>query len=392
MSTRKRSRRGGGSVYLDKSKGLYVGQFSMGRDPGTGKRLRSPKVSAATETQCWELLDALREEYRSTGVAAPRNITVEHVIRDLLDSPPASWRSPITLKINGRLAERLIKAHGHKRLVKLTPGDVERHLASMVREGLATATISAAKGIGTQAVRRAQRDGLVGRNVFALAETPRGTRKQSKSMTVAQIRQLFASDLTPWWRAFIMTGILCGLRPGELLGLTWADVDFAAGVLRVRHSLKAFPTAEGGSELRLADLKTDRSRRTLALPAKAGEALRALKAVQAADKLRLGRYYTDQGLVFAGSSGKPRWRQSVNRQFKLVCERAEITADWTLHEQRHTFVSVLSDSGVDIELIADAAGHINSNVTRTVYRHAIADQVAGAATVMDSIFGKVSGS
>lgn len=392
MSARKRSRRGGGSVYYDKSKGLWIGQFSMGRDPGTGKRLRSPKVSAATETLCWELLDALREEYRSTGVAAPRNITVEHVIRDLLARPPASWKSPVTLKINNLLAERLIKAHGSRRLVSLTPGDVERHLASMAAEGLATATISAAKGIGALAVRRAQRDGLVGRNVFTLAETPRGTRKQSRSMTLEQIRKLFASDLDPWWRAFLMTGILCGLRPGELLGLTWPDIDFAAGTIRVRHSLKAFPVPGGGNELRLDSLKTDRSRRTLALPAKVAEALRALKAAQAADKLRLGRLYADRGIVFAGNAGQPKWRTSVNAQFKKVCERAGIGLDWHLHEQRHTFVSVLSDAGVDIELIADAAGHTNSNVTRTVYRHAIADQVSGAAAVMDTIFGKVSGS
>jgi integrase len=55
-------------------------------------------------------------------------------------------------------------------------------------------------------------------------------------------------------------------------------------------------------------------------------------------------------------------------------------------------VSVLSDAGLDIEPIADATGHINSNVTRTVYRHQIRDKVAGAAAAMDEIFGQVSGS
>jgi integrase len=61
-------------------------------------------------------------------------------------------------------------------------------------------------------------------------------------------------------------------------------------------------------------------------------------------------------------------------------------------EQRHTFVSVLSDSGVDIEQIADAVGHVNSTVTKAVYRHQIADEITSAATVMDSIFGAAKGS
>jgi integrase len=184
-----------------------------------------------------------------------------------------------------------------------------------------------------------------------------------------------------------MTGILCGLRPGELAGLTWDDVDFKEGLIRVRHSLKEVPGPDGHSVLALRELKTEKSRRTLALPAKAADALRSLRTAQAADKLRLGRYYADQGLVFCGSAGQPRRRQAVNNEFKKACERAGIGSDWHAHEQRHTFVSVLSDAGIDIEAIADAVGHVNSTVTRVVYRHQIADKVTHAAEAMDQIFG-----
>jgi hypothetical protein len=53
-------------------------------------------------------------------------------------------------------------------------------------------------------------------------------------------------------------------------------------------------------------------------------------------------------------------------------------------------VSVLSDSGVDIEQIADAVGQVNSTMTKTTYRHQIADKVTAAATVMDTVFGEAS--
>jgi integrase len=52
---------------------------------------------------------------------------------------------------------------------------------------------------------------------------------------------------------------------------------------------------------------------------------------------------------------------------------------------RHTFVSVLSNVGVDIGVIADAAGHVNSTITRSVYRHLIAEEISVAATSWDSI-------
>lgn len=52
-------------------------------------------------------------------------------------------------------------------------------------------------------------------NAARLAEVPEGTRRQSRSMTTAQARQLLASDLTVWWRAYFSLALYCGLRPGE---------------------------------------------------------------------------------------------------------------------------------------------------------------------------------
>lgn len=379
-------------MYFDAGRGVYVGAIDLGRDPETGRRVRR-KVSAPTRSEAREKLDQLRQERRSTGTVGRRDVTVERIVRDLLAAPPPSWRSPITVRVNTQYAAHVIAGLGKAKVVKLTPGDVERFLRGLARDGFATTTIAATKGFLALAIRRAQRDGLVGRNAAELAETPHGTRRVSKALTLEQIGQLFGSDLTPWWRAHLITGILCGLRPGELLGLRWQDVDLDAKVIRVRKCLKQHKDpATGKLALVLDELKTPQSRRTLALPAAAAAALRAHRTAQAADRLRLGRHYTDSGLVFCGTAGQPCWRQDVTRTFKSICAAAGIPGDWHPHELRHTFVSVLSDAGVDIDAIADAAGHSSANVTRTVYRHQIADTVTRAAEAMDRIFGQVSGS
>ncbi len=153
------------------------------------------------------------------------------------------------------------------------------------------------------------------------------------------------------------------------------------------------PGADGRRVVTLADLKTDRCRRTMALPRDAATVLRALKAQQAKDRLRLGNDWTDSGLVFAAESGGPRWPQDVRKQFGKVCERAGLGPGWHPHRTRHTWVSILSDAGVDIEDIADAAGHITSAVTRNVYRHQLADKLTKASAAMDAILNpaEVSG-
>ena len=137
----------------------------------------------------------------------------------------------------------------------------------------------------------------------------------------------------------------------------------------------------------MAELNTESSKRTLALPAAVVAVLRALKAQQAADRLRFGRYYRDSGQVFCGDHGQPRRLRDTREMFKRTCDRAGLGRDWQPRELRHTWVSLLSDAGVDIEQIADAAGHVNSTITKTVYRHQIADVVTRAAQAMDGIFG-----
>lgn len=60
--------------------------------------------------------------------------------------------------------------------------------------------------------------------------------------------------------------------------------------------------------------------------------------------------------------------------------------EWTPHETRHTFVSVLSDDDVPIETISDLVGHKDQTTTESVYRHQIRPVVMHGAEVMDRIF------
>jgi integrase len=378
-----RRARGQGSVYFDAAHGCWRGAIDVGRDQA-GRRVRR-KVSAPTKTECRDKLDALRAEKKSTGTVARRDTTVEQVVADWLAHPPPEIRSHISHRVNRDAGARIVKAIGNVKVVALSAAQVERLLAGMVRDGYATSTIGATRSVLVRSIRRAQRDGLVARNVAELVPCPRGTRRASRSMTVAQVEQLLRLELSPWWRAYLFTGIMCGLRPGELLGLRWEDVDTSAGVIRVRKSAKI---AEGGPRLQVVieDLKTERSRRTLLLPTAVASMLAALRKEQAAARLKAGPLYQDRGLVFARADGTPSWPTTVRMNFRRICQQAGLGDDWHPHEQRHSFVSILSDAGVDIDQIADAAGHINAAVTRTVYRHVLADKLVTAARVMDQTF------
>jgi hypothetical protein len=163
----KRSRKGGGTVFWDADRGCYTGQLSYYDEAGKRKR---PKVHAARETACWDKLDELRAELKKAGSVAPRDLTVADVINDLLAHPPAKWRSPLTLTNKKNQAARITGALGKVKLTRLTVAQVERFLEDTAADGLSADTLRRLRAMLRLAIRRAERDGKVSRNVAALPE------------------------------------------------------------------------------------------------------------------------------------------------------------------------------------------------------------------------------
>jgi hypothetical protein len=136
------------------------------------------------------------------------------------------------------------------------------------------------------------------------------------------------------------------------------------------------------------DTKTKKSRRTLALPQRCVDALRAHEIDQAKDRTVAGERWQDQGLVFASKVGTPLDPSHVRRDFRAAIAGAVgvEAQDWTPRELRHSFVSLLSDNGVPLEEISRFVGHSSTAVTELVYRKQIRPVMQEGATVMDRIF------
>jgi site-specific recombinase XerD len=138
------------------------------------------------------------------------------------------------------------------------------------------------------------------------------------------------------------------------------------------------------------ETKTRQSRRTLALPVRCVEALTFHRDYQARQKNAAGSKWHEHGLVFASTVGTQRNANNVLRSFRATVKRAGLNeAEWTPREMRHSFVSLLSDSGVPIENIARLVGHAGgSDVTETVYRQQIRPVLLEGAEVMERIFAR----
>lgn len=380
------ARRGNGEGSLfRRADGRWVGMVALGHGPD-GRR-RRVKVTGRTRAEARaKVADTLRKVQDGLPVGDQRT-TLEEFLSDwLTHGLPSAARSSNT-RDNYRWAvdKHIVPALGASRLRDLTADDVDALLDGMAVAGLSRSSMARVHGTLKRALRYAERRGRVTRNVAELVDTPDGPVTRSRSLTVEQAKALLAAAEGDRLEALYVTGLMLGLRPGELTGLPWDAVDLDAAVLRVVQTLKR-QRGEHGQVLLIGEPKTPRSRRSLDMPAMVVEALRAHRTRQLAERLAAGERWHDRGLVFTTTTGAPIDPSNLRRGFQALC-RATGLGHWHPHELRHSAPSILSAAGVPLEQIADVLGHDGPRVTAAVYRHVITPTVSADRAPMEQVFG-----
>ena len=379
--------------------GLWRGELTLGYT-GDGTRQRR-KVSGKTKAAVVDKLRDLRVQL-DTGIT-PKPGYVHYTVRQAAQDWLAhglDGRSPKTVTKNRNVLEPILKVIGARKLRDLTAADVRQALAAMAA-GYSTAAVSMGHLALKRAIRHAEASDLVSRNVALLADTPKGQDgRPSQSLTLDQAVAVMTAaatlpvmELRPGLKdvrrpaelmhAYITLSLLCGLRTEEARALRWAHVDLD-GDPAARPPVPPH-VAVWRSVRAHGETKTERSRRTLGLPA-AVQALRGWSGSQAGERLAAGEAWQDTGLVFTNHLGAALDAGNVRKMFKRVCEAAGAGDGWTPRELRTTFVSLLSHRGVSIEEIARLAGHASTRTTEIVYRRELRPVITTGAEIMDELF------
>jgi integrase len=214
-----------------------------------------------------------------------------------------------------------------------------------------------------------------------LVDVPAGPKKQGRSLTVAEAKALLDAGAGDRLEALYVTGLLMGLRPGELLGLPWVAVDLMKGRLRVSQSLK-----REHNKLVIGEAKTLRSRRTLDMPDLVIEVVKRHRDQQDKERVAAVDAWVETGLVFTTTVGTAIDPSNLRREFAELTRKAGI-GHWHPHELRHSAASLLSAAGVPIEQISDVLGHEGPRTTAAVYRHLVNPSVSAGKAPMDELFG-----
>jgi integrase len=281
---------------------------------------------------------------------------------------------------------------GSKRLRTLSVQDINDMLSAITAERMPvneTETKQKTSGTTANHVRAtlrtaftaAVRDGYLRQNVAGLADARPVRRQRIKPMEPAEVRRFLRLTAKDRMNSLFVVAVHTGLRQGELLALTWDNIDLDAGVLHVTHTV----TAVDGKLTRTAP-KTEQSERALILSTPAIAALqRQWQRIDELELLATDRW-EENSLVFPSAVGTFLNGSNVTHRFQNLLALHGFPRQ-RFHDLRHATASILLGEGMDLFAVKEFLGHSQIALTANLYGHLTKKLSEDAAARMGAALG-----
>ena len=264
-----------------------------------------------------------------------------------------------------------------------------RHVRVLLEDAgtqMAPASVTQLRAVLSSMMASALEAELIDANPVSGVRQPKVDRPDLAVPTAEDLGRLMTAANNTTWAVPVLLSCTTGLRRGEVLGLRWKDIDLENGRLRVAKALQSVQDPEGTTALRLVDPKTDRSRRTVALPKITVERLRLAKREQAKRRLQIGIAWHDLNLVCDSGDGSPFHPDTFGKATKRLMSEAGLDPKTRLHDCRHAVATMMLEQGVHPAVASAMLGHSSVAFTMDTYQH-VNDQMADqAADAIDDAF------
>lgn len=371
----------------ERKDGRYVYRYT---DKKTGKR-RSLYANKLVE---------LREKEKAVSIDIFDGILTDSSIKKLtlntlFERYMATRQISETTRISYLSAwnNRVRDSLGNCKVVSLVNSDIRSFYSQMAKDGYSHGMIQLVHNLLSPAMEMAVNDGIIRRNPVkgALGSNCNYGREKEETtaLTVLQQKRFleYVKDSTYYNIYFPMLTVMLGtgLRCGELVGLTWDDIDMEKKVINVNHQLKYKNYSGGGCKFHVDKPKTNSGIRFIPMSNAVCNAFAEQKKINALLG-RDGNIIIDgcSGFIFLTRNNRPFIPTSVNKViYKIVSaynrkeqEQAEkenraeeLFPKMSAHTMRHTFCTRMSENGMDLKALQYVMGHSNINVTMQIYNH-----------------------
>ena len=424
----------------------YQITVSNGRDTSGRKILETTTFHPdpnRTEKQNQKALEAFArnfEERVKNGQTAGDNITFETFARNWLENYVSVECKPTTEESYRRALEKWIFPRiGHMKVSEIKPSTIQGVINGMRKDGYkytnkkgtvrqgaySERTLKDCQRTISAVLGAAELDGLIARNPASLVRSRKNKTPEETKLNfwTAEQATLFLDKIqaplpvmveekihhrrgkevkvsgyimkmvnVSWkWIAFFFLAFFSGCRKGEILGLSWNDIDFETEEININKA--SYYTSAKGKYLDTT--KTLTSYRKIIIPGCCMAALKKWKSEQAREIMALGTAWTGDrqqktGFVFTDETGGQLATAVPGHYFKEYTKLINATLPpeqklphIRIHDCRHTSASLLIAAGLDPVTVAHRLGHSDATTTLRIYSHAFKESDRKAADILE---------
>lgn len=278
---------------------------------------------------------------------------------------------------------------GKRTIVKITKADCQKIINEMVREGKKHSTLANLKSCLNIVFDCAIDDDIIVKNPVKNIQLPQTESTKREAIPQEQIEIFMdyvknSEKFSYSYPAFVVL-FNSGMRIGEMIALTWDDVDFKSGEININKSLNRYRKKDYGFTLAVGSTKSRTSTRIIIMSNAVKLVLMQLK--MKSTQITPTLPYVDDagnvrgnvtGFIFINSVGnvwsEPTFRELINRitkQYNKEAERENKTRieNFCPHQSRHTYTSLAYTAGADMKTVSQMLGHASTSVTFDTYTH-----------------------
>ena len=323
--------------------GNYSKQITIGRKPD-GKPIRKT-IYAKTIKELEQRAAEYERQLRHGALSSNEKITFAELaslwVKDY--TPNASEKT--RKEYDGLLKNHVNPVIGGYRIIDLKKHDLQAIINGMAEAGLSQSSMKKTKIAAAAVLELALDNDILMRNVFARVKVPDVEAEDRQPLTEQQKRLLVET-----WQGHRMglpalLMMYCGLRRGELLALTWGDVDTKNKRLTINKAFALLATRRFCKAGMIASM--------LVCPSVQTGGAMSYTAFQAA-----WRSYQHYLNIAAGGKDASRSNPKI-----------QAVEPFTAHQLRHTYATMLYDAGVDVLTVQRLLGHADVQATMRIYTH-----------------------
>ena len=253
----------------------------------------------------------------------------------------------------------LIKDLGEYELEELKPNVLQDFLLKKIDGNYSTNTIKGIVSVLKQALRLAITLEFVDKEYCSNLKMPSSEEKEISVFTKKEQQVIESFCLNHKKRNYIGI-VIClytGIRLGELLALTWNDIDFNSNLLTINKTSYS-AKVDGKTQIIVDKPKTKKSNRVIPLP---NQLVKLLKIIKKESNSKYVITTRNSGMV---------GNRSYQRTFKFILKKVNVPYR-NFHSLRHTFATNAIELGMDVKTLAEILGHTNAMITLNRYSHSL---------------------